>query len=59
MIQANANNRQSGYSAMFEKKFLEAMKSGNGQAMEDMLAKLFHEIAALSYSNVFYRSWAS
>lgn len=51
-IEANTSNPHIGYSAPLEKKLVEALKSGNEDALEDTLRKIVNEIALLSYNNV-------
>lgn len=52
MLEANRHNTQLGYSALLEKRLLEAAKAGSIPDVESSLDRIFAEIATLSYHNV-------
>ena len=52
MLQSNQQNTQLGYSAMLEKRLLESLKSGSISTFEEILVRIFGEIASFSYNNI-------
>ncbi|MGO4276849.1 hypothetical protein AB4Z22_44660, partial [Paenibacillus sp. TAF58] len=51
MVKKNVESKKSGYPKNQEELFLEAMKSSNFTAMEEVLGNIFEEVGMLNYHN--------